>query len=159
MKKILVIFTLALVSSNAFGLDYFLKSASLTNVTALQADKNTITGGLAWTPRLKFSEMFGARGNLGIVPYAAKDKSFQFFFDYEALFSFYFYEGWTLEAGTGAQTWFEKNETSVVATGMLTTDLSNKLFNLVHRAFLGYTYYFSKTNAAHEFLAGLGFDF
>lgn len=91
-------------ASEAKGIDWAV--FRLDQLSVFQSFGNSFSGEVSWNPCFNLSSRFGVRGNFGGM--LLKGFSGKFVAaEYEALLSFSFCKSLAVEAGGGAQTWFE----------------------------------------------------
>lgn len=115
---------------------------------------NTFTGQVAWTPRMALGEKLGVRGVLGGSLFKGGLENRFMVADAQALAS-YNLSSLQLEAGGGMQMWLGQDVLAPIASANVAKKLNNRMFGLIDRFVLGYSYALGAAQT-HQAKLGIG---
>jgi hypothetical protein len=131
----------------------------LQEFTAIQQFGQSTSGEVSWNPLFALGHGFGVRANVG----GTMLKGFPDRFlaaEYEARLSYRLFRSLTVEAGGGAQTWFQKNGgTSPMVSAAVSWMFFRKLSWLRAGVTAGYSLFLLKDNLTHEARLGVALAF
>jgi hypothetical protein len=117
---------------------------------AVQQFGQSVSGCVSWNPLFALGHGFGVRGNIGGTILKGFPDRF-LAAEYEARLSYALFSTLTVEAGGGAQTWFQKTGgTSPMVSAALSWMFFRKLSWLRAGVTAGYSLFLLKDNLTHE---------
>lgn len=131
----------------------------LQGLTVIQQFGQSVSGFVSWNPLFTLGHGFGVRGNVGGTVLNGFPDRFMAA-EYEARFSYSFNRYLSVEAGGGAQTWFQKSGgTSPMLSAAVSWIFFKKNPWLRAGIIAGYSVFLPKDNLTHEPLLGMVLEF
>ncbi len=150
---------LILAPSSALAETLDLTSFRVSEIAALQANgANSFSGEVSWNPTYFFSQSIFILANVGGSLFKGVSSDFVVT-EYEVLAGITFLDNLEVEAGAGAQTWFDSNSTNPLLSTDLAWKLSQKQLGFIDRVFVGYSAWMLPGNLTHEIKLGIGVAF
>jgi hypothetical protein len=127
--------------------------------TAIQQFGQSFSGEVSWNPLFDLGKGFGVRGNVGGTILKGFPDQFVAA-EYEARLSYAVTRTLAVEAGGGAQTWFQKTGgTSPLVSAAVSWMFFRKFSWLRAGVTAGYSLFLPKDNATHEARLGVALAF
>jgi hypothetical protein len=122
----------------------------LQGLAAIQQFGQSTSGEVSWNPLFALGHGFGVRANVGGTILKGFPDRF-LAAEYEARLSYTLFRSLTVEAGGGAQTWFQKSGgTSPMVSGTVSWMFFRKIHWLRAGITGGYSVFLLKNNLTHE---------